>query len=122
MRLKILVMVATLILATTTATAAAKVQPKTVYDSIRQGETDWFYQYISSSSFNVYLIWNNPSNSLTLTIYSPNGEHQTFWDSSDGKVDGKIILTIKNAEQDIWYFRVYGEKVTGVQYYSFTVI
>ena len=120
MRLKILVMLAMLILVTTTA--AAKVQPKTVYDSIRQGETDWFYQYISSSSFNVYLIWNNPSNSLILTIYSPNGEHQTFWDSSDGKVDGKIILTIKNAEQGVWYLRVYGEEVTGVQYYSFTVV
>ena len=101
---------------------AKEIGINTVYDSVRQGETDWFYEYVSSSSFDVYLIWNNPSNSLTLTIYSPDGTYQTFRDSSDGRVDGKIVLTISNAQTGLWYFKVYGERVSGVQYYSLTVI
>ncbi len=54
-------------------TATAKIEINTVYDSVRQREADWFYEYVSSSSFDVYLIWDNPSNSLTLTHYSPDG-------------------------------------------------
>ncbi|WP_148212123.1 peptidase domain-containing protein [Ferroglobus placidus] len=101
---------------------AKEIEINTVYDSVRQGEADWFYEYISSSSFDVYLVWNNPSNSLTLTVYSPDGTYQTFRDSSDGRVDRKILLTISNAQTGLWYFKVYGEKVSGVQHYSLTVV
>jgi len=101
---------------------AKEIGINTVYDSVRQGETDWFYEYVSSSSFDVYLIWNNPSNSLTITLYSPDGSvYGPFRDSSDGVIDGRIVLTVENAEQGLWYFRVYGERVSGVQYYYLSV-
>ena len=119
--LKILLVVAALV-ALLLPVTAKEIGINTVYDSVRQGETDWFYEYVSSSSFDVYLIWNNPSHSLTLTLYSPDGTYQTFRDSSDGRVDGKIVLTISNAQTGLWYFKVYGERVSGVQYYSLTVI
>ncbi|AIY90961.1 peptidase domain protein [Geoglobus acetivorans] len=94
-----------------------------MYDSIKQGETDWFSRYISSPTFDVYLVWINPSSSLTLTLYSPNGDvYGPFRDSSDGAVDGKIALTVENAEQGVWYFKVYGERVSGFQHYSLAVL
>ncbi|MFP3908853.1 MAG: peptidase domain-containing protein [Halobacteriota archaeon] len=100
---------------------AIQVEPETIYDTITEGETDWFSRDISSSTFDVYLVWDDPSDSLTLTIHSPDGSDQTFRDGDDGKVDGKIILTIRNAEQGQWYFEVYGEEVSGVEDYSFSV-
>ena len=119
---RVLVAVAAVLLVVSAANAK-EIGINTVYDSVRQGETDWFYEYISSSSFDVYLIWNNPSNSLTLTLYSPDGSvYGPFRDSSDGVVDGKIALTVENAERGVWYFRVYGERVSGVQHYSLTVL
>ena len=118
---KISVAVAAVLLVVSAANAK-ELGINTVYDSVRQGETDWFYEYISSSSFDVYLIWNNPSNSLTLTLYSPDGSvYGPFRDSSDGVIDGRIILTVEDAERGLWYFKVYGESVSGIQYYSLTV-
>jgi hypothetical protein len=118
---RVLVAVAAVLLVVSAANAK-EIGINTVYDSVRQGETDWFYEYISSSSFDVYLIWNNPSNSLTLTLYSPDGiVYGPFGDSSDGVIDGRVILTVEDVEQGLWYFKVYGERVSGVQYYSLTV-
>ena len=116
-------LVATLaILLIFTVASAEKISIQTVHDTITQGETDWYFKYISSSGFSVYLVWNNPSNSLALTIYSPNGVvYGPYHDAGDGKVDGKIILNVEDAEHGTWYFKVYGESVSGVQSYSLTV-
>ncbi len=114
---------AVLIISAPISAESGEVGINTVYDSIKQGETDWFSRYISSHTFDVYLIWYNPSSSLTLTLYSPSGDvYGPFRDSSDGVVDGKIALTVENAERGVWYFRVYGERVSGVQHYSLTVL
>ncbi len=111
-----------LLLATATA-SASQVGIQTVYDTITQGETGWYTRYISSSTFTVYLVWNNPSNSLTLTMYSPDGSvYGPFRDADDGRIDGRVVLTVSNAQTGIWVFKVYGEKVTGVQSYSFAVV
>jgi len=120
MKVKLIVAV-TLTLLITIPVSAKKISIQTVYDTITQGETDWYYKYISSSSFSVYLVWNNPSNSLTLTIYSPNGDVYSYHDADDGRIDGKITLDVEEAEQGIWYFKVYGESVSGVQTYSLTI-
>ena len=118
---KLIIMLAVLLMFTPVV-SAKKISIQTVYDIITQGETDWYCKYISSSSFSVYLVWNNPSNSLTLTIYSPNGDvYGPYHDADDGRIDGKITLDVINAEQGIWYFKVYGERVSGVQPYSLTV-
>jgi len=124
MRLTIYLAVAVVLLATM-ATASAKTQIgiQTVYDTITQGETDWYSKYISSSTFTVYLVWNNPSNSLTLTIYSPDESvYGPFRDADDGRINGRIVLTVSNVQTGLWVFKVYGEKVSGVQNYSFAVV
>jgi len=106
-------------------TASAKVEKEigveTIHNWIRQGESHWYWSHITSSTFDVYLVWNNPSNSLTLTVYSPDGSVKTYRDGYDGKIDGKIKVRIKNAKTGYWFFRVYGERVRGIQFYSFAV-
>ena len=105
-----------------TATANAKeIGVETIHNYIKQGESHWYRSQITSSTFDVYLIWNNPSNGLTLTIYSPDGTVKTYKDRYDGKLDGQIKVRITNAESGYWFFRVYGEKVSGVQFYAFAV-
>jgi|GEM_PF-2160327 len=110
-----------------TTTTGAKVEKSkdigvnTVHNWIGQGESHWYYSYITSPTFDVYLVRNNPSNSLTLTVYSPDGSVKTYRDNYDGKMDGKILVRITNAQRDYWFFRVYGEGVSGTQFYSFAV-
>ncbi len=110
-----------------TTTAGAKVKKSkdvgvnTVHNWIGQGESHWYYSYITSSTFDLYLVWNNPSNSLTLTVYSPDGSVKTYKDNYDGKMDGKILVKITNAQRGYWFFRVYGERVSCTQLYSFAV-
>ncbi len=106
----------------TPVVSAKKISTQTVSDTITQGETDWYYEYISSS-FKVELLWGNPSNILTLTIYSPDGAvYGPYYDSDDGRIDGKIALNIRNAVPGIWNLRIYGEDVDGVQSYIFMVV
>ena len=99
-------------------------KPLTVYDSITQGETNWETQQISSytNSLNVDLDWGNPSNSLQLTIYSPDGDvFGPYYDSSDGSTNGQIDLSIQNSNgiaEGTWLYKVYGYSVTGTQTYS----
>ena len=121
---KILIVLVLLACLTTTATAKTvkkEIGIETIYNWIRQGESHWYYSHIASSTFDVYLVWNNPSNSLTLTIYTPDGTVKTYRDSHDGKIDGKIKVRITNAQGGYWFFRVYGEKVSGIQFYAFAV-
>jgi hypothetical protein len=105
----------------TTANAKKEVGVETIHNWIRQGESHWYYSYVTSSTFDVYLVWNNPSNSLTLTVYSPDGSVKAYRDGYDGKIDGTIKVRIKNAKAGYWFFRVYGERVEGIQFYSFAV-
>ena len=98
--------------------------------SITQGETDWYQQYIPSvPQIVVDLDWyNNPSNSLTLTIYPPGGKEVLgpYYDADDGITNGRIYLSLtdsngENLPGGTWMFKVYGEKVQGTQNYEFNV-
>jgi hypothetical protein len=100
------------------------IKPLTVYNSITQGKTNWEAKTVSSyiTTLNVDLYWGNPSNSLQLTIYSPDGNtFGPYYDSSDGSTDGRINLNIQNSNgiaEGTWYYKVYGYSVTGTQSYS----
>lgn len=100
------------------------IEPFTVYDSITQGQINWEDQQISSytNTLNVDLDWGNPSNSLQLTIYSPDGTvFGPYYDSSDGVIDGRINLYIENTNgiaEGTWMYKIYGYSVSGTQYYS----
>lgn len=96
---------------------------KSVYSTITQGMTNWHPKTISSyiTSLNVDLNWGNPSNSLRLKIYSPDGYvFGPYYDSFDGAYDGRINLNIINSAgiaRGTWYYEVYGNSVTGTQGY-----
>ena len=94
-------------------------------DTIEQGETDWHSLYVSPGKDNLWvdLDWGDTSDSLTLTIYSPDGTVLgPYHDANDGKNDARIFLRIsKNGglASGTWDFKVYGERVQGVEDYSF---
>lgn len=95
------------------------------YDTITQGETDYFSKYVSAgtSQLMMDLNWGTPSNSLSLTANTPAGQYGPYYDNSDGKTDGRIVLKMSRPGQSLpqgtWNFRVYGNSVTNVEDYSF---
>ena len=98
--------------------------PNIVYSSITQGQTNYHSEQIGPgvTSLHTDLYWGNPSNSLQLTIYSPDGSvYGPVYDSYDGTIDGQINVINSNPNgvaQGTWYFKVYGYSVTGTQSYS----
>lgn len=96
--------------------------------SIIQGETDWYDYYIPSvPRVTVDLVWHkNPSNSLTLTIYRPDGiQLGPYHDADDGLSNGRIYLRLTESSGNFpagtWRFKVYGESVQGSEDYDLTV-
>jgi hypothetical protein len=85
--------------------------------------TNWETKPVSSyiTTLNADLFWGNPSNSLQLMIYSPDGYvFGPFYDDSDGYHDGQIDLNIYNSNgiaEGTWYYEVYGYSVSGTQSY-----
>jgi hypothetical protein len=72
------------------------------------------------------LNWGNTANSLQLKLYSPSGTYLgAFYDNSDGKIDGRIHLSVyqqgSQIEQGVWRAPVYGYSVTGTQSYTLNV-
>ena len=94
-------------------------------DTITTGETDTFSQYVwpLTSSLMVDANWGDSSDSLSLTINTPDRTLGPYYDSSDGVVDGRILLRISNPSGYLpmgnWKFSVYGSHVNGVEDYSF---
>lgn len=94
------------------------------YDTITQGETNWHSKIVSSyiTTLNVNLNWGDTSDSLRLTIYTPDGYTLgPYYDSADGSIDGRINLDITNSggiAQGTWRYCVYGYDVSGTESYS----
>ena len=95
-----------------------------VSDTITQGGTNWHSRVVSTPTtyLGVNLNWGNTGNSLSLTIYTPDGYTLgPYYDSADGSVNGKISLSITNPNgiaQGTWRYCVYGDSVSGVQSYT----
>jgi hypothetical protein len=95
-----------------------------IYSTITQGETNWHSVIVNSyyTSINVDLNWGDTSDSLKLYIYDPSYHCLGyFYDTSDGKRDGRINLYVYNpngVEQGTWRYRVYGYSVSGTEDYS----
>ncbi|MDI9395252.1 MAG: hypothetical protein QM426_07475 [Euryarchaeota archaeon] len=73
----------------------------------------------------VDLNWEDTSDSLTLSVYTPSGNKiGTYRDSSDGSTNGRIHLIIDPSQgyvqQGTWKFKVYGESVSGTEDYTFS--
>jgi hypothetical protein len=74
----------------------------------------------------VDLKWGVASNSLSLTIYNPSGSNLgTYYDSSDGKIDGRIHIAIypssRYLDQGRWTFTTKGVTVSGTKGQSYTL-
>ena len=97
---------------------------RTVYDTISQGETNWHSEDVIGfyTALHVDLNWGNPSNSLRLKIYTPDGYTLgPYYDNVDGSIDGRINIYVRNSNgiaQGTWYYEVYGYSVTGTQSYT----
>jgi hypothetical protein len=75
-----------------------------------------------STSLHIDLNWGNPSNSLRLKIYTPDGYTLgPYYDNADGSIDGRINIYVNNPNgiaQGTWYYEVYGYSVSGTQSYT----
>lgn len=97
---------------------------RTVYDTIRQGETNLHEKTVSSSLplLVVDLNWGDSTDSLRLKVHTPGGsELGPYYDSADGTIDGRINLFIKNSngiETGTWMYEVYGYRVSGTEGYT----
>jgi hypothetical protein len=93
---------------------------------ISQGQTVYYSKYVpyGTTSLAPDLYWGDTSDSLTLTVSAPDATLGPYNDASDGVINGRIYLSISKPTgltPGTWNFRVYGERVSGVQSYSFTV-
>jgi hypothetical protein len=93
--------------------------------SISQGQTQWYSTYVPAgkTSFNADLSWGNPSNSLALTITAPDATFGPYYDSADGRIDGRVNLRISKSggiASGTWGSKVYGYRVTGIQGYTYS--
>lgn len=99
-----------------------------IYDSITQGQTKTYYTDVGTGVnwLEVDLNWGDKTDSLSLTIYKPSGSSiGTYYDSSDGIIDGRIHIDIVPSqgyvESGRWRFEVYGVSVVGTEDYTFNV-
>ncbi|MDI6877623.1 MAG: hypothetical protein QMC96_12740 [Methanomicrobiales archaeon] len=94
---------------------------------LTQGQTRYHYYSVSpgTASMNVVVEWDFVDNSLTLTIYAPNGGpvYGPYRDGDDYWLHADILRTISNPGNypGTWTFKVYGERVAGTEYYYFSV-
>jgi len=96
-----------------------------ISSSISKGQTQWYSTYVPSGKTSFYpdLNWGNPSNSLELTISAPGATFGPYYDSSDGRMDGRIYLRIYRSgglATGTWLSEVYGYRVSGSQSYSYS--
>lgn len=93
-------------------------------NGISQGQTQYIQRtltgFCTDLPFDLY--WGNPSNSLSMTVFSPDGHiYGPSYDMDDGLLNGDIPGHLKNPSgvpQGTYYVRVYGVSVSGSQSYT----
>ena len=92
--------------------------------SIVQGQYKWHYRDVNyyTTSLNFGLYWGNPSNSLRLRVFTPDGYVLgPFYDMYDGSLNGATGVTVTRSggvAQGTWVSEAYGYSVSGTQSYS----
>jgi len=96
--------------------------PGRIYDSIREGQTNTHYSNVGSgvNYLEVDLNWGDPTDSLSLTIYTP-GDINLGTYYGDGSIHLDIVPNQGYVEPGRWKFKVYGVEVDGVEDYTFNV-
>ena len=99
---------------------AAKPMISPLYGSICQGQTEWAQVTITgyTTSFTDDLWWGT-SNTLSLTVYTPDGYVLGPYSSNTGNLQVTISKSTGVAD-GTYYFKIYGQQVVGSQSYTFT--
>jgi hypothetical protein len=102
---------------------------RTAKYNIGHGEKRAFNITVGSkvTLLDLYLDWGNVNFSLLLTSYPPGGPIANFDDSYNQTKDGKIVVRIHPKtgtyiKQGDWKFTVYGQKVDGIDDYTFKAV
>lgn len=97
---------------------------KAIY-TISNGQTRYYYLNVGSAVnwLEVDLNWGNTANTLSLNILNPSRSNLgTYFDNADGKIDGRIHLSIYPSgtyiPQGQWVFKVKGDSVSGTQQFT----
>jgi hypothetical protein len=95
--------------------------------SVTQGEKKSFHRQMPEhlDRFTYDLFWQDPENSLKMTIFAPDGMMGPYYDDSDGIVNGRIYLQVSREEgiaPGDWYAVVEGEQVNGTQQFMLLVL
>ena len=92
--------------------------------TISGAETYFFWHGVTL--LDIDLNWGNKNSRLSVTVYTPTGGSSgTYYDTSDGLRNGRIVLRIKPKsgkkylQEGSWKFKVYGESVRGTEDYTF---
>jgi hypothetical protein len=106
------------------STSALSAMATNVY-YITQGQNNWksFYVPSGSTGVTIDLNWGNSANSLQLTMYASDGSVAgPFYDSADGRIDGRICISLSRNDEIIpsgtYYDKTYGYKVSGTEDYT----
>ena len=110
------------------STSVNNLIPTKSINSIKKGQTIIHSVNVGSGakSLEVDLNWGDKNDALKLSSYTPSASNlRTSRDSSDGSVNGRIHISISPSngymQQGTWKFKVYGEKVSGGEDYTFNV-
>lgn len=108
------------------ATASKNKPIFTKKGSIKQGKSNTYGVSVGSGAtfLEVDLNWGDKTDSLTLSS-TKSGSKVVYRDKSDKKTDGRIHIIINPPKQGSmegpWGFKIYGEKVSGTEDYTFAV-
>lgn|GEM_PF-1326777 len=101
---------------------------KTAKQVITQGNKKYYKVSVGHgvTLLDIDLNWGNKNSRLSVTVYTPTGGSSgTYYDTSDGLRNGRIVLRIKPKsgkkylQEGSWKFKVYGESVRGTEDYTF---
>lgn len=97
---------------------------RSVSSSVSQGQTVWHSTSVPAgkTAFYADLKWGDSTDSLSLTVVAPDRTFGPYYDSADGRTDGRINIKISKSSgiaSGTWWSKVYGYSVSGTQSYTY---
>ena len=95
-------------------------------NTIIQGQTQWAQKTIGGSPPTIYtdIYWGNTYNSISVIIYTPDGYVLgPAYDNVEGIINGDMPITISRpggVANGMYYYQIYGYRISGSQYYTFS--
>jgi hypothetical protein len=103
-----------------TQNLAAQPMVSPIYGSIVQGQTEWAQITVTGYTTSLTAdLWWGTSNTLSLTIYTPDGYVFGPYSSNTGNLEPTISRST-GISDGTYYFEIYGQQVVGSQSYTFS--